>query len=304
MASQKDKVTLILGCASGMGAATLKMLLADGAKVVGFDNNEENMAETLEEIADEMPDHPGTLDMVYGDITSAEDRKRALDLVAEKYGKLDTLLYVVGVLDLMCPAHKTDDELWQYVMDVNCNDCFYTVRDALPMLLDHEGPAANVVIVGSVGGLYGSTAGAAYVTSKHAVLGLARNLAWSYHWRNLRVNVVNPGAIMTGILGNAMEKWPDRDVMDDEGNDLYNVRGGVALGVDAEGNNMMGDAEDIARAIGSPRSYRMVGSAVRKNPLAVIVPTHRVVNANGRITGSDADARLRIALLEFERHRA
>ena len=62
--------------------------------------------------------------------------------------------------------------------------------------------------------------------------------------------------------------------------------------------------EDIARAIGSPRSYRMVGSAVRKNPLAVIVPTHRVVNANGRITGSDADARLRIALLEFERHRA
>ena len=48
----------------------------------------------------------------------------------------------------------------------------------------------------------------------------------------------------------------------------------------------------------------MVGSAVRKNPLAVIVPTHRVVNANGRITGSDADARLRIALLEFERHRA
>ena len=148
MASQKDKVTLILGCASGMGAATLKMLLADGAKVVGFDNNEENMAETLEEIADEMPDHPGTLDMVYGDITSAEDRKRALDLVAEKYGKLDTLLYVVGVLDLMCPAHKTDDELWQYVMDVNCNDCFYTVRDALPMLLDHEGPAANVVIVG------------------------------------------------------------------------------------------------------------------------------------------------------------
>ena len=48
MASQKDKVTLILGCASGMGAATLKMLLADGAKVVGFDNNEENMAAAMQ----------------------------------------------------------------------------------------------------------------------------------------------------------------------------------------------------------------------------------------------------------------
>ena len=245
----RDKVTLILGCASGMGAATLKMLLEGGAHVVGFDNNQENMEETLEEIADEMPDHPGTLDVVYGDLTSAEDRARVLDLVREKYGRIDNLLYIAGVLDLMCPAHKCDDELWQYVMDVNCNDCFYTVRDALPMLLDHEGPAANVIIVGSVGGLYGSTAGAAYVTSKHAVLGLARSLAWSYHWRNLRVNVVNPGAIMTGILGNAMERWPDRDVMDEEGNDLYNVRGGVSLGLDADGNNMMGDAEDIARTI-------------------------------------------------------
>lgn len=245
----RDKVTLILGCASGMGAATLKMLLEGGGRVVGFDNNQENMEETLEEITDEMPDHPGTLDVVYGDLTSAEDRARVLDLAREKYGRIDNLLYVAGVLDLMCPAHKCDDELWQYVMDVNCNDCFYLVRDALPMLLDHEGPAANVVIVGSVGGLYGSTAGAAYVTSKHAVLGLARSLAWSYHWRNLRVNVVNPGAIMTGILGNAMERWPDRDVMDEEGNELYNVRGGVSLGLDAEGNNMMGDAEDIARTI-------------------------------------------------------
>ena len=67
--------------------------------------------------------------------------------------------------------------------------------------------------------------------------------------RNLRVNVVNPGAIISGILGNAMEKWPDRNVMDPEGNDLYNVRGSVSLGCDADGNNMMGTPEDIARAI-------------------------------------------------------
>lgn len=104
----KDKVTLICGCASGMGAATLKMLLAGGAKVVGLDNNEENMADTLDEIAEELPDHPGVLDVVYGDLTCAEDRERALALVREKYGKLDNLLYVAGALDLMCPAHKCE----------------------------------------------------------------------------------------------------------------------------------------------------------------------------------------------------
>ncbi len=249
MASMKGKVVVLVGCASGMGAATLKLLLAAGATVTGFDNNRENMADTLEEINEELPEFKDNLNVVYGDVTSAEDRSRLVTTVREKYGRIDSLLYVAGVLDLMCPAHKTDDLLWQYVMDVNCNDCFYLVRDCLSMLLDHEGPAANVVIVGSVGGLYGSTAGAAYVTSKHAVLGLARNLAWSYHWRNLKVNVVNPGAIISGILGNAMEKWPDRDVMDPEGNDLYNVRGSVSLGCDAAGNNMMGTSEDIARAI-------------------------------------------------------
>lgn len=244
-----DKVILVVGSASGMGAATVKMLLEEGAHVVAFDNNEETMEELEEELAECYAEAPGTFEKYMGDVTDEAARAGYLDYVRERYGTIDSLCYVVGVLDLMCPAHKTDDELWQYVMDVNVNDCFYMVRDALPMLLDHEGPAANVVIVGSVGGLYGSTAGAAYVTSKHAVLGLARNLAWSYHWRNLRVNVVNPGAIMTNIMGNAMEKWPDRDVMDDDGNDLYSVRGAVSLGVDAEGGNMMGDAEDIARAI-------------------------------------------------------
>lgn len=243
-----DKDIAIVGCASGMGAATLKMLLAEGAHVLAFDNNRENMAELLEEIDDELPDAPGTLEVVYGDVTVPEDRAALLAKAAER-GSLDALLYVAGALDLTCPPHKTDDALWDYVMDVNCNCCFKTIRDALPLLLDHEGPAANVVIVGSVGGLIGSSSGPAYIASKHAVQGIAKNLAWSYRLRNLRVNVVNPGAIMTGILGNAMEKWPDREVMDPEGDDLYNQHGAVALGVDADGMNMMGDAEDIARAI-------------------------------------------------------
>ena len=60
---------------------------------------------------------------------------------------------------------------------------------------------------------------------------------------------MNPGACVTDILANAMEKWPDRDVMDREGNELYNVRGAVALGVDYDGNNITGWPEDIANAI-------------------------------------------------------
>ncbi|MBQ9005656.1 MAG: SDR family oxidoreductase [Atopobiaceae bacterium] len=247
MSTNKDKVILVVGGACGMGAATVCELYRQGAKLVVLDLNEEAWEELVED--EELTDGPGTIDFVGGDVCDASVRQAAIDIVKEKYGTLDSLLYIAGVLDLMCPAHKTDDELYDYVMDVNVNSCFRMCRDCLPLLWDHEGLPANIVIVGSVGGQVGSSAGAAYITSKHAVLGLARNLAHTYRFRNVRTNVVNPGACVTDILGNAMEKWPDRDIMDLEGNEIYNVRGAVALGVDWDGNNITGFPEDIANAI-------------------------------------------------------
>jgi len=248
MSSYKDKVTLVVGGACGMGAETVCRLVREGAHVVVLDLNQEAMEELIED--EELLDGPGTLECVYGDVCNPAVRAAALDVISQKYeGHLDNLLYIAGVLDLTCPAHKTDDELWDYVMDVNVNSCFRLVRDALPMLWDHEGMPANIVIVGSVGGIVGSSSGAAYITSKHAVHGLAMNLAHTYRFRNVRTNVVAPGACVTDILSNAMEKWPDRDVMDAEGNAIYNERGAVALGVDWDGNNITGFPEDIANAI-------------------------------------------------------
>ena len=243
----EGKITLIVGAATGMGAETVTRLLRAGAHCVVIDINQEAMEELIED--EDLESAPGNLDCVFGDINDPEVRAQALALVKEKYGTLDNLLYIAGVLDLTCPAHKTDDELWDYVMDVNVNSCFRIIRDALPLLWDHEGVGANIVVVASVGGFLGSSSGAAYITSKHAVLGLVKNLAHSYRFRNVRVNAVNPGACVTDILSNAMEKWPDREVMDEEGNWLYNEHGAVALGVDKDGNNLTGFPSDIANAI-------------------------------------------------------
>jgi NAD(P)-dependent dehydrogenase (short-subunit alcohol dehydrogenase family) len=247
MSTNEGKAILVVGGACGMGAATVTQLYRQGANLVVLDINEDAMEELIED--EELTDGPGTLHFVPGDVNDAEVRKAAIDYAREHFGTLDALLYIAGVLDLMCPAHKTDDELWDYVMDVNVNSTFRMCRDCLPLLWDHEGLPSNIVIVGSVGGVIGSSAGAAYITSKHAVLGLARNLAHTYRFRNVDVNVVNPGACITDILSNAMEKWPDRDLMDEEGNALYNERGAVALGVDYDGNNITGVPEDIANAI-------------------------------------------------------
>lgn len=239
----KDNVVLVVGSATGMGNATVKQLLAEGARVIAFDVREDALKELAEEIK-EAPYTNGSFEDYVGDVTDAEKRSGVIDLIRKKYGRLDTLAYIAGTLDNMTPVHDLDDELWDYVMDVNVNCTFRMVREAIPLLLDHAGKAANIVVVGSVGGIFGSTAGAAYVTSKHAVLGLVKNLAWTYRERNVRVNAVNPGAIMSSILENSMLKWPDRDLVHEEGADLYTVKGAVSLG-----EGIMGEPEDIANAV-------------------------------------------------------
>lgn len=236
----KDDVILVVGSATGMGNATARQLIAEGAHVIAFDVRED----ALEELQAEVGEGPGTFEPYVGDVNDAAKREGVIRMIRERCGKLDALAYVAGALDCMTPVHDLDDELWDYVMDVNVNSVFRMVREALPLLVDHRGKAANIVVVGSVGGLFGSTAGAAYITSKHAVLGLVKNLAWTYKDRNIRVNAVNPGSISTSILENCILKWPDRDLVHPEGGHLYTVKGAVSLGGD-----VLGEAEDIAQAI-------------------------------------------------------
>lgn len=239
----KNNIALVVGSATGMGNATVKQLLQEGASVIAFDMREDALEELTEEVTGEAYCQ-GSLTTFVGDINDAKARNNVIELVRKKYGRLDTLAYIAGTLDNMTPVHDVDDALWDYVMDVNVNSVFRMVREALPLLVDHKDRAANIVVVGSVGGLLGATAGAAYITSKHAVLGLVKNLAWTYKSRNVRVNAVNPGAISTSILENSMLKWPERDLVHSEGSELYMTNGAVSLG-----DGIIGEAEDIAQAI-------------------------------------------------------
>jgi NAD(P)-dependent dehydrogenase (short-subunit alcohol dehydrogenase family) len=233
-------VALIVGSATGMGRSTAIQLVKEGAHVIAFDLR----GDTLIELQEELKKEAGSFEPFVGDVTDPEKRKGVVAFIKEKYGKLDTLAYVAGALDLMTPVHALDDVLWDYVMDVNVNSTFKMVREALPLLKDHEGRAANIVIVASVGGVFHSTAGAAYIASKHAVLGLMKHLAFSYKNNNIRVNAVNPGACNTSILENAQLKWPDRDPMHPDGIDMYVLKGANTLG-----EGLLGDPEDIAEAI-------------------------------------------------------
>lgn len=236
----EDNVALVVGSATGMGRATVTKLVKEGANVIAFDL----LGERLDELKSELSSEPGTLEAFVGDVNDAEKRKGVIAYAQEKYGKLDTLVYVAGVVDFMTPAHAVDDELWNYVMDVNVNSAFRIIRDALPLMKDHEGRAANIVIVASVGGVVSSSSGTAYITSKHAILGLMKNLAWTYKENNIRVNSVNPGAFNTEIMDNAKIKWPERAAAHPEGIVPY-YKGGVS----SLRGSLVGQPEYIADAI-------------------------------------------------------
>lgn len=237
----EDDVILVVGTGTGMGHATAVQLVNEGAHVIGFDLLDEEQDEILEEVD---ADATGTYEKFVGDINDAGKRVEIVQAVKERYGTLDSLCYVAGAYDFQTPALATDDELWEYVMDVNVNSVFRMVREALPLLMDHEGKAANILIVGSVGGLHGSTAGAAYIASKHAVQGLARNLAYTYRANNVRVNVVNPGSHITGITANALEKWPNRELIHPDGMEPFIQRGSNSINY-----CNLGEPEDVAAAI-------------------------------------------------------
>ena len=240
----ENRNILVIGCATGMGRATVTQLANEGANVIAFDI----LADRLEELKAELAGAPGTIDTFAGDVTNLDDIKRHVAYVTEKYGTLDTLAYVAGVMDFMTPLEDCDDALWDYVMNVNMNACFRMCRECMPLLVDHEGTAAKIAIVGSVGGIYGSTAGPAYIASKHAVLGLARCLGWELKTRNVRVNVVNPGCILTDISFNGIDTWEkrgiNRTIVHPAGMEYF-----FSTGSNAISDGLTGDPEDIASAI-------------------------------------------------------
>ena len=240
----ENRNILVVGCATGMGHATVTQLANEGANVIAFDI----LPDGLEALKAELADAPGNVDTFVGDATNLEDIRRLVAYITEKYGELDTLAYIAGVMDFMTPIEECDDALWDFVMNVNVNGCFRMCRECLPLLWDHEGLAAKIAIVGSVGGQVGSSAGVAYITSKHAVLGLTRNLGWELKSHNVRVNVVNPGCILTDISFNGTETWEKKGV----NRTLVHPKGMpyfFSSGVNAISDGLTGDPEDIASAI-------------------------------------------------------
>lgn len=201
-----DKVVLVTGASSGIGAATAKRLAAEGARVFGIGRNQEGLNATQEAISSA----GGTAHMATVDITNAQACHNAVTACVEQYGRLDVLINCAG-RHIYRPLHDITEEQWLSDMATNLGGNFFLCQAAIPCLIDTGG---NIVNISSLAGVEGQTYSATYCSAKHGVIGLTRALAVEFARENIRINAICPGGTNTPQLANiAMPEGADMDLI-------------------------------------------------------------------------------------------
>jgi len=186
-----NKTAFITGGNSGIGLATARLFVAEGARVAITGRNQA----TLEEAAQELG--PNALSIV-ADATDIAATERAIKQAIEKFGKLDILFANAGIPG-NTPIGATTVAAFEAVIRTNVTAVFFTVQAAVPYLND----GASIILNGSVISVLGNPGYSAYAASKAAVRAMARVMASELSPCGIRVNVVSPGAARTPIWNSA-----------------------------------------------------------------------------------------------------
>jgi len=184
-----DKTVIVTGAGSGIGRATAARLADEGAIVIATDIVETGLLELVAEST-------GSIVTVVGDVSDAHT---IAELIGAANGSLHGVANVAGIMDGMLPAGEVDDATWDRVMRVNVTGPVRLIRAALPLLI--AGGGGSIVNVASEAALRGSAAGVAYTASKHAIVGVTKNVAHMYAPQGVRANAVAPGGVATNIEG-------------------------------------------------------------------------------------------------------
>lgn len=182
------KTVIVTGAGSGIGLATATRLAHEGAKVVGTDVVEQRLVDLAAGLRD------FDVVTVTGDVSAAETTAA---IVAAANGRVDGLANVAGIMDAFLPPAEVDDATWERVFSVNLTGPMRLTRAVLPLML--AAGAGTIVNVASEASLRASASGAAYTSSKHALVGFTKSVAFFYGPQGIRANAVAPGAVATNI---------------------------------------------------------------------------------------------------------
>lgn len=201
-----DKVVLVSGAASGMGVYEAKAFAKESAKVVVADVNAEGAKATAKEIAADGGEAIG----IGVDLTNAEQLQSMVDDVLAHFGRIDVLVNNAGVFDKYATLLDTSDELWDLIYNINIKAVFRLTKLVLPQMIERG--HGSIVNIASVAGLIANKGGAAYTSSKHAVIGLTKHLSSTYAKDGIKVNAICPGTIVTPLIKDVIANIPKDNV--------------------------------------------------------------------------------------------
>jgi NAD(P)-dependent dehydrogenase (short-subunit alcohol dehydrogenase family) len=184
-----ERIVIVTGAASGMGAATAREFRAAGAKVIIVDRNPSLAEQVGREIDADA--------IVIGDVSDSDFGRRAIDAAMSRHGRLDVLVNAAGII-VRADALGTTDDQWQRIMNVNVSGLFFMSRAAIAVMKQQRSGA--IVNFGSIWGEVGAAGVVAYCASKGAVHQITRAMALDHVKDGIRINAVCPGEVNTPML--------------------------------------------------------------------------------------------------------
>jgi NAD(P)-dependent dehydrogenase (short-subunit alcohol dehydrogenase family) len=224
MSKLDGKVALVTGGSSGIGLATAKQFVNEGAHVFITGRREPELAAALKELG-------RNVSSVQGDVANLNDLDRLFAQIKRERGKLDIVFANAGVARYAALGTITED-LYDSIFNINVKGMVFTVQKALPLLPD----GASIILNGSIVGSKGLPMNSVYSATKAAVRSFARTWTTDLKGRRIRVNVVSPGPIDTPGLSDLLAS-------SDTGEQRKNmISSSVPLG-------RLGTPDEIAKAV-------------------------------------------------------
>ncbi len=191
----KGKVAVVTGGTRGIGFATVKKFLENGATVAVLGSRKETVEKALAQLKEENPSYPVV--GFWPDLNKDEEEKQVFEEVKNTYGSLDILVNNAGI-SARDPLYEYDTEAFSKIMDLNVNAVFRCAKIAAVIMKEQGGGV--ILNTSSMVSIYGQPAGCGYPASKFAVNGLTKSLARELGPDQIRVNAVAPGVTKTDMV--------------------------------------------------------------------------------------------------------
>ena len=199
----ESKVAIVTVVASGMGLATLRRFLEEGASVVVGDLNAENGRTVIEELNAE--GYEGKVSFTVTDVSVEDDVAAMTELAVDAYGRLDVVFNNAGIGGAFGPITELEVDDWDKTFHILVRSIFLGTKHAARIMID-QGQGGSIINTASIAGMGGGAGPQAYSAAKAAVVSLSKTTAVELAPHNIRVNAICPGVIFTPLMHSGNEE--------------------------------------------------------------------------------------------------